>query len=72
MSLVALVPLLALLVDLGTGVWVYLDDTAQRERGTPVEFSYGSFRLDTPADWAVACMFFWVILLPLYLVGRRN
>lgn len=68
MSLLPLVPVVVILV---TDVWVYLDDRAQCERGTPVVFRYGSFRIDAPADWVVGCTFLWVMFLPLYLVGRR-
>jgi hypothetical protein len=68
---VSLLPLLPIVLILLTDVWVYLDDRAQSERGTPVVFSFGSFRIDAPGDWVVACTFLWIIFLPLYLVGRR-
>ena len=72
MPLFPLLPLLPFLLILGTDVWVYLDDIALCERGAPVVFRYGAFRLDAPIDWVVACTFFWVIFFPLYLIGRRG
>ncbi len=71
-SLVTLLPLVPLLVILGTDIWVYLDDKAQCERGKPIVFTLGAFRIDDPADWVVACTFMWVVFFPLYLVGRRD
>lgn len=67
----SLLPLLPICVILVTDVWVYLDDRAQCERGTPVVFTFGALRIDAPADWVIACTLFWIIFLPLYLVGRR-
>ena len=72
MSSADLAPLLPLVLILATDVWVYRDDRAQCERGTPVVFTFGDFRLDTPTQWVVACTFLWMIFFPLYLIGRRS
>ncbi len=72
MHLFPVLPVLVLLVVLATDIWVYVDDKALSDRGTPVVLTYGTFRLDTPAAWVAACTFFWVIFFPLYLVGRRT
>lgn len=68
----ALLPLLPLLLIVATDLWVYLDDRSQCERGTPVEFVLGAFRIDAPAEWVVACTFMWIIFFPLYLIGRSQ
>lgn len=72
MMLASLVPLLPILVIGGTAAWVYYDDKAQCERGTPVGFVLGSFRIDAPAAWAVACILMWLIFFPLYLTRRSQ
>jgi hypothetical protein len=68
---VPLLVLVPLLLIVATDVWVYADDRAQCERGTPLVFSLGQFQIDRPVDWVAACTFLWVIFFPLYLVGRR-
>ena len=68
----ALGPLLPLLLIVATDLWVYLDDRSQGQRGTPVEFVLGAFRIDAPAEWMVACTLMWIIFFPLYLVGRSQ
>jgi len=68
---VPLLVLLPIVLIAATDIWVYWDDRAQCNRGAPVVFSFGSFRIERPADWVVACTFLWVIFFPLYLVGRR-
>jgi hypothetical protein len=70
-SATALFPLLLVLIVLTSAIWVYTDASRQIERGTPVVFSYGTFRLDTPSQWFPACVFVWILFFPLYLVGRR-
>lgn len=64
MPLFPLLPLLPLVLILGTDLWVYVDAKALSERGAPVVFTYGSFRLDVPSDWLVACTLCWVVLFP--------
>ena len=73
-SATALVPILVLLVlvVLATDVWVYVDAKALCERGTPVVFSIGTFRVDTPAAWFFGCLFLWIVFFPLYITGRRQ
>jgi len=71
MSLVQLVPILAVLVIIGTDVWVYTDARTRAEQGNPVVFSVGSIQLDSPEVWAVACLILWVFCFPLYLASRN-
>jgi hypothetical protein len=67
---IALVPILALLFVLATDLWVYADAKAHDERGTPVVFSTGSFRVDTPAGWFFCCLLVWILFFPLYITRR--
>ncbi len=69
MPLIALLPLLVLVA---TDAWVYVDDRAQSDRGSPVVFSLSSFRIEAPAEWVVACTLVWIVFFPLYLIGRRG
>jgi len=71
MSLVQLVPILAVLVIIGTDVWVYTDARTRAEQGNPVVLSVGSIQLDSPEVWAVACLVVWVFCFPLYLATRN-
>ncbi len=68
----ALAPLLVLVVVLATDAWVYMDATAQENRGTPVIFSFGSFVVETPAAWFLASLVMWIVFFPIYLAGRRH
>jgi len=61
-----------LLVVLGSDVWVYLDAARQREAGAPVVLVIGNLRIESPEAWLIACLFLWIIALPLYLTGRRR
>jgi hypothetical protein len=67
-----LLPFLALLLILATSFWVYGDAKAQTDRGTPVFFSLGTFRIDTPAAWRIACVVVWIVFFPLYVVARSR
>jgi hypothetical protein len=55
-SPIALIPILVLLLLLGVDRWVYVDAKIHARRGSPVSFSVGDFRVDTPAAWAVGCL----------------
>lgn len=68
----ALIPILVLVLAVGSDLWVYYDAKAQWERGTPVFFSTSFLRLDSPAAWFVACLVVWVIFFPIYVVGRNQ
>jgi len=71
-GLTALVPLVVLLALLATDLWVYTDAKAQAEHGAPVVFTWGSFKVDTPTEWFVACLLLSILFIPLYLAGRRQ
>jgi hypothetical protein len=61
-----------LVVVLGSDVWVYFDAARQVERGEPVVLTIGTFRIETPEAWLIACLLLWLIAFPLYLTGRRH
>lgn len=68
-----LAPLLLLVIICATDAWVYTDARARAERGRPVSFSLGSFVINTPGAWLLACLILWVVFFPLYLTltGRN-
>jgi hypothetical protein len=72
LSVTALVPILVLLALLATDFWVYADAKAHSERGTPVVFSVGSLKMDTPASWFFGCLLLWILFFPLYITSRNQ
>lgn len=68
----AIVPIIALVVLIGSGYWVYYDASANLEAGTPVVLSFGNWRIDSPQAWAIGCVVAWVLLFPIYLAARQN
>jgi hypothetical protein len=72
MSLVELVPIVAVLLIVGTGVWVYTDARTRAAEGDPVVLSIGSIQLDSPEVWTVACVILWVLAFPAYLASRNH
>jgi hypothetical protein len=72
MSLVALVPIVVLLIIIGTDFWVYTDARTRAEQEDPVVLSVGSIRLDSPKVWAFVCLVLWVLCFPLYLASRNH
>ena len=68
----ALVPVLVLLAVFATDVWVYRDSGRRLARGEPVTVTFGTYRMESPTAWLVACLLVWIFAFPLYLVGRRN
>ncbi len=72
MSLVELVPIVVVILVLGTDIWVYRDATTRTEQGDPVVFSIGSIQLDSPEVWAVVCFVLWVLAFPIYLASRNH
>ena len=68
----AFVPLVVLVIVLASDVWVYQDALAQNSRGTPVFFRFGTFTIDTPAAWFIACLILWIIFFPLYFTSRSS
>jgi hypothetical protein len=69
-SSTAWLPILVLLAVLFVDAWVYGDARAHAERGTPVVFSSGTFRVDTPAAWFLGCLLLWIVFFPLYITRR--
>jgi hypothetical protein len=67
---IELLPIFVLLVVVAVDTWVYLDARRHEEQRTPVVFQAGTFVVDTPAMWFVACLVLWVIFFPLYMVSR--
>jgi hypothetical protein len=67
-----LLPFVIVVVILAVDVGIYLDAKTQADRGTPVVFTWGSLRIDTPVEWLIGCVFLWIIVVPLYLTGRRH
>jgi hypothetical protein len=70
-SVTALAPILVLLAILVSDFWVYADAKSHAEGGTPVIFSAGSLKVDTPALWFFGCLLLWILFFPLYIT-RRN
>ncbi|MEO9139125.1 MAG: hypothetical protein ABI345_08670 [Jatrophihabitans sp.] len=68
----ALAPILVLVVVVLTDLWVYADAKRCATRGTPVFLRIGSFTIDTPVAWLVACVVVWVVFFPIYLVSRSR
>ena len=72
MSLIELLPIIVVLVILGTDLWVYTDAKAHADKGDPVIFSVGSIRLDSPEVWAVVCLVLSIFCFPLYFASRNH
>jgi hypothetical protein len=66
----AWVPIIVLFAALATDLWVYVDAKVRYERGTPVIFSMGSLKMDTPAAWFFGCLILWIVFFPLYIMSR--
>jgi cytochrome c oxidase assembly factor CtaG len=66
-----LVAALPILLALGSVVWVYTDATQRQRRREPVTVAIGSFELDDPVQWTLACLVLWILFFPLYLTARR-
>jgi hypothetical protein len=70
LSVTAWVPIIVLFAALATDLWVYVDAKARSGRGTPVIFSMGSLKVDTPAAWFLGCLILWIVFFPLYIKSR--
>ncbi|MEA2510041.1 MAG: hypothetical protein QOG21_2123 [Actinomycetota bacterium] len=68
--LYVLAPIFVLLLVLAIDLWVYMDALGRYRQGTPVVFSSGDFRVDTPAAWFFGCLFLWIVFFPLYITRR--
>jgi hypothetical protein len=73
LPLTVLVPILVMLVVLGSDAWVYSDAKERLRHGNRVAVSLGSVRVDTPEVWFLGCLILWVVFFPLYLTSTgRN
>ncbi len=72
MSVFDLIPIVGLVAWLAGCLWVYRDAKTNAAAGTPVYLQIGTLRIDTPEAWAIACLAFLIVLLPLYLAARRS
>lgn len=50
--------------------WVLVDARKRLNRGRPVVAVFLGFTIDGPETWAVLCLFFSVLLVPMYLAAR--
>ena len=66
------IPIVVLLVIIGTDLWVYTDARKRTERGTPVALSIGALEVNTPTGWFVACLILWILFFPAYIVTRNQ
>lgn len=68
---VFLAPLAVACVVVTVDVWVFADARRLQRSGTPVVARAGSFAIETPEAWAIACLLLFVFFVPLYAVARR-
>lgn len=66
------IPIVVLLVIIGTDLWVYTDARKRTEGGTPVALSIGALEVNTPTVWFVACLILWILFFPAYIVTRNQ
>ena len=65
-------PLVVVGVILLADVWVFVDARRWAEQGSPVRFQFGSFAIETPQAWAIACVLVFILFMPIYAVARRS
>jgi hypothetical protein len=68
----ALVPVLAVVLIVTAGLWVYHDAKQREQRGVPVTLATDFVTFDTPAGWALGSVVLCIVVLPLYLTARRQ
>ena len=68
----AVAPLLLLVLVVATDVWVYVDAKRCADAGSAVFLKIGTFKIDTPLAWLVACIIVWIVFFPMYLVSRAQ
>jgi hypothetical protein len=66
------VALLVVVVVVAVDAWVLLDARAREAGGHAVAATVGPITLATPAQWFLGCLILWVLVVPLYLVARRE
>jgi hypothetical protein len=69
-GVISALPLIVLAALFGVDLWVYADATAHAQGGTPVVISFGSFTVETPGAWFVACLVLSLLFIPLYIANR--
>ncbi|MHB1833935.1 MAG: hypothetical protein ACYCXW_03120 [Solirubrobacteraceae bacterium] len=72
MSVFDLIPIVPLIAWIAACLWVYRDAKTNAAAGTPVYLQIGTLRIDTPEAWAIACVAFVIVFLPLYLAARKS
>lgn len=58
------------IVLVASSIWVFVDATTHRKRGTPVVSPTRHLTIGSPIAWAAGCLLLWIVVFPLYLVGR--
>ena len=61
---------LLVVVIAAVSYWVLVDARKRLNRGRPVVAVLLGFTIDAPQTWAVLCLFFSVLFIPMYLVAR--
>lgn len=65
------IPVLILLVVIGTSVWVYFDATKIGVRKTGEKAQTAKFHVDMgPVGWMACCLLLWIVAFPAYLILR--
>jgi hypothetical protein len=65
-------PVIAVLVVVGLGLWVFSDARARQGTRREVTVTIGSMHIDRPEVWTACCLVVFVVFFPLYLVARRE
>ena len=68
----AVIPVLVVVVLLAIDLWVYADAKRCAGAGAPVRLRVGTFVVETPLAWFVACLVLWVVFFPVYVVSRTE
>ncbi len=64
------VPVVAVALVAASDLWVYLDARRCAAEGSPVVLRIGAFAIDTPVAWLAGCVVLWIVVFPIYLMGR--
>jgi hypothetical protein len=72
-SVVGMIVISAIILGVyGVVWWIYRDAQANADAGTPVTLAVGSFRVETPRAWALGCLLFFYLMIPLYMAARKR
>jgi hypothetical protein len=66
------VPVAVVLVVVVLDLWVFLDARRCAREGAPVELRIGTFAVNTPVAWFLACLVLWIFFFPVYVVSRSR